>query len=263
MRRLNLLSSLLLIFLAGCQDTVIVPTLANPEAVATGFVLTENAPPTGYETVSFPKIDANLEELPGWRYEMEFEFTGRFASTAREASARTRATVTYQQLNSSRRVVATVQQNLQGEGTLIRYEGVRLGQDAFLVRDGNCLSNAGDDAATLADLSAGDFLGGVDQADSAIQKATINGELVWRYAVLPDAMRLPNVGFGENSRILSLDAELWISPEYDAVVRYYATMEVENVTIFDSSAPVSGTVLIRYDLFAIGELPNINVPNGC
>jgi hypothetical protein len=261
----SLICFLLLLFIAACrpQETVI-PTVANPEAVATGFVLTENAPPAGFDTISFPRIDANLEELPGWRYEMEFEFIGRFARTPREANALTQATVWYQQLSSSRRVIARIQQDLQGESEPIRFEGVRLGPDTFLVRDGTCLTNAGEDAALVADLSAGDVLGGVQTATTASQKQVINGQQVWRYNFELDALVLPrSVTFADDSRILSLVSELWVAPEHNVVVRYYVTMEVENVIAFESPLPVSGSLIMRYDLYDIGVVPNINIPFGC
>jgi hypothetical protein len=237
--------------------------LANPQAVATGIVLTENAPPTGFDTVSFPRIDDNLDEIAGWRYEMEFEFIGRFARTPREASAKTTATVTYHQLDSSRRVIANIQQDLQGESEPIQYEGVRLGPDAFLVTGDSCLSNAGEDAAIVADLSAGDLIGGVETATTAARKQVINGEQVWKYDFDIEALHLPNVTFNDDSRILSLIHELWVAPEHNVVVRYYVTMEVENVNVFNSVLPVSGTLIIRYDLYDIGEIPNITVPFGC
>jgi hypothetical protein len=256
---------LLLLTVSACEpNSDIIPTFASPEAIATGFVLTENAPPSGYDTVSFPRIDAHLEELSGWRYTMEFEFRGRFSGTPREANARTYATVTYQQLTSSRRVSAEVQQDLQGENAPVLYEGVRLGEDTFLVRDGACLSNAAADASALvADLSAGDLIGGVNTATTAAQKQVINGEQVWRYDFALDALRLPNVTLNEQSRILSLVHELWVAPEHNVVIRYYVTMEVEDVIVFASPLPVSGTLIIRYDVTDIGDIPSINVPFGC
>ena len=52
--------------LAGCNQASTpqpLPTLAEPDAIATGLVLTENAPPAGYDTVSFPEIDENIDQL--------------------------------------------------------------------------------------------------------------------------------------------------------------------------------------------------------
>ncbi len=239
------------------------PTRADPAAVATSLVLTENAPPEGFATVSFPRIDANLGNLSGWRAEMIFAFNGVFARTTREAAVQTRATVTYNQIGSARRVIAEIDNDLEAPGDAVRSEGVRLGPDVFLVRDGNCILNAAEDAELLADLSAGDLLGGVQRASSAAEIATINGERVWRYDFTEENLLLPNVGFREDSVILELRRELWVAPEHNAVIRFYVTMEVENVSIFGSTLPVSGTVLLRYDLHEIGSLPNITVPFGC
>jgi hypothetical protein len=41
------------------------------------------------------------------------------------------------------------------------------------------------------------------------------------------------------------------------------TMEVEDVIVFASPLPVSGTLIIRYDVTDIGDIPSINVPFGC
>jgi len=266
MKRIFLLSLLFVFVLGACQqdaDPQILPTRAEPAAVATSLLLTENAPPEGFSTVSFPRIDANLENLSGWRYEMIFAFDGVFARTTREASLQTSATITYNQVGSARRVIAEIDNDLEAPGEPQQSEGVRLGPDVFLLREGSCILNATEDAELLADLSAGDLLGGVREAITSAEIATINGEQVWRYDFAADDLLLPNVGFREDSVILDLRQELWVAPEHDAVIRFWVTMEVENVSIFGSTLPVSGVVLLRYDLHDIGTLPNISVPFGC
>ncbi len=250
--------------LSACTaDDNPLPTLARPDQLPTDIALTENAPPAGFDSVSFPRIDDNLRALPGWRYEMTLRFDGVFARTPRETHLLTQADVRYNQVASARRVVATVDNDLQGEGDPVQYEAVRLGPDAFLVRDEGCLSNAAQDARLAADLSAGELLGGVQQAETAAQKAVINSEEVWRYAFDERDMVLPNVTFGDGSRILSMTGELWVAPQHNAVVRYYVNLEVENITLLDSALPVSGTLLLRYDLYDVGDVPNISVPFGC
>lgn len=260
-----LLALLVLFALAACQpqDPEALPTLAQPEALATANLLTENAPPPGFSEVAFPRIDDNLTRLSGWRYEMIFSFTGVFARTPRETALSTRATVTYDQVGSARRVVASIDNDLESPGDPVESEGVRLGPDTFLVREGTCLSNAGSDAQLLADLSAGDLLGGVQQATTAAEIAVINGEQAWRYDFQLEDLRLPNIQLIEDSRILELRHDLWVAPEHNVVVRFYVTMEVENVILLQGTLPVSGTVILRYDLFDIGVVPNITVPFGC
>lgn len=257
---------LILLSLSACNrsDTPeMLPTVAQPDAVATSFVLTENAPPTGFDTVSFPKIDANLERLSGWRYEMVFGFDGVYARTPRETVSSTEASVTYNQVGSERRVVATIDNDLEGESEPIIFEGVRLGPDVFLLRDGICLPNASEAAEFVADLSAGDVLGGVKEATTAARIERINGEEVWLYDFNYEQIELPNVTFPDESRVLQMTGELWIAPQYNAVVRYYATLEVENVLIFEETLPVTGTIIIRYDLYDVGVVPNISEPFGC
>lgn len=263
MRRLWLLVTILA--LAGCNQATnsdVLPTLANPDAIGTAIVLTENAPPSGFDTVSFPSIDDNLRDLPGWRYEMFFSFDGVFARTPRETGASTQATVNYDQVGSAQRVQASIDVDLEDTSEAILFEGVRLGPDTFLVRDERCTSNT-PEAELLADLSAGSILGGVQDAVSAVRREQINGEEVWLYQFLVEDMILPNVSITETGRILSMIGELWVAPEHNVVMRYNVTLEVENATIFDGTLPISGTISMQYNLFDIGVIPNISVPNGC
>ncbi|MEM9953880.1 MAG: hypothetical protein AAF846_19880 [Chloroflexota bacterium] len=254
-----------IILLGACvpnDDPSLIPTRTNPDAVATGIILTENAPPAGFDTVSFPEIDANLEQLSGWRYQMFFSFDGVFARTPRETGASTQATVTYDQVGSRRLIDATIDVDLEDIEEPIIYEGVRLGADTFLVRDGSCATNT-DSSELLADLSAGQLLGGVNLATTAVQRERINGEEVWLYRFLADDLVLPNVQLGDDSRLLSMVGELWVAPEHNVVVRYILQLEVENATIFDQTLPISGTVNMQYNVFDIGTIPNISIPNGC
>jgi hypothetical protein len=170
--------------------------------------------------------------------------------------------VTFNQIGSARRVVTTIDDDLEEASDPLQYEGVRLGPDTFLVRNSTCV-RGGEQAELLADLSAGDLLGGVRSARTAAQIATINGEQVWKYDFTFDDMALPNVRFNSESIVRSLSGELWVAPQHNAVVRYYITMEVENVGIFQQTLPVSGVLALRYDLYEVGTVPNIAVPFGC
>lgn len=257
---------IMLLALSGCNrnnSLEALPTLAEPNAIATGLVLTEKAPPQGFDTVSFPHIDDNLEALSGWRYEMVFGFNGVYSRTSREATSSTKATVTYNQLGSARRVVATIDDDLEEASDPTVFEGVRLGPDAFLLRDSICLPNADADAQLLADLNAGELLGGVQQASVAPHIERINGEEVWQYNLNFDQIIVPNVTLTEESRVLEMRGELWVAPKYNAVVRYYINLQVENVLILGQTLPVTGEIIIRYDLYDIGIVPNISVPFGC
>ncbi len=58
-------------------------------------------------------------------------------------------------------------------------------------------------------------------------------------------------------------AELWVSPERGVVVRFYVNLSVENVTLLGRPAPVSGSLILRYDTSALGLPNNISIPYGC
>lgn len=251
------------VVLGGCGTSSAIPTLIDIDASATQVVLTQNAPPPGFDTVDFTEIDANLSRLPGWRYDASLIFSGTYTRTTREANAATRANVWYNQVGSARRVVARVSGDLQEAEQDTRYEAVRLGPDAFLVRDGTCLTNAGEDAAVAADLSAGELLGGISFAQAAAQKATINSEEVWRYSFSQDDLVLPSITFAESGGITSVSGELWIAPQHNAVVRFYANIGVDNAFVLGSTLPLTGTVSLQYDLYDVGDVPNISVPFGC
>ncbi|MFN8375861.1 MAG: hypothetical protein U0694_23685 [Anaerolineae bacterium] len=261
-----------LLFLAACDrgsitDPSQLPTAVDPETAPTEFFLTQNAPPSGFSSVSFPQIDANLNLLAGWRYEVTLAFNGVFASTPRETSAEASAQVWFNQLGSARRVLLQTTGELIGQEEDTAFEAVRLGPDAFLVRSGVCLTNAGDDAAAAADLSAGGLIGGVTNAQPTGIHAIINGNLgmeSWQYGFSNADLVLPAIHTAEGGSIaMATQGEIWVAPSQNVVVRFYVTLNVENAIIFDRQLPVTGQVIIRYDLFEMGVAQNISMPFGC
>jgi hypothetical protein len=260
---------LMLSLLGACrrENIVTLPTPITADTAATHIFLTREAPPKGFDTVSFASLDANLNTLDGWRYEMSFEFEGVFARTTRLTSATTTAQVQANNLFSARRVTASIDNDLQAETAPTQLEAVKLGEDAFLLRDGVCNTPASDtpsnEARLASELGVGVLLGGLSSAPVAYKRATLNSEAVWLYTVTSDALVLPNVGKTAESVITLTSGELWVSPSRNVVVRFYATLDVQNVTIFGGTLPVTGILQLRYDLYDVGILPNIGVPFGC
>lgn len=257
---------LLILLLAACtgrrgQQLSDIPTLASPNEAATAQFMTENAPPPGYrESIQFPEIDSTLPGLDGWRYVVTLEFNGIFARTPRETSATARAEVWFNQLASSRRVLVETSGELIGQEEDNSFEAVRLGPDAFLVRENIC--NTGADAETAADLRAGRLVGGVRNATPTGIRATLNGEEAWQYRFGTEDLNLPSIRLAENGT-LAASGEIWVAPAHNAVVRFYVNLDVENAFIFDRQLPVSGQVIVRYDLHDIDIVPNITIPFGC
>jgi hypothetical protein len=267
------LSLLLVLFLltatAACGEIrsrrgeVMIPTLADIDMLATAQIQTQNAPPEGFRgPVSFPRVDQGLTSLPGWRYVVTLEFDGRFSDVPRDTNASATAEVSFNQMAQARRVVVSTSGELLGRDRATAYEAVRLGPDAFLVEDGACLVGAGPDAETAANLTAGELIGGVNQALPFGRQAVLNGQQAWLYTFTTGDMNLPAVELGPNGTIHST-GELWVAPEHNAVVRYYATLDVTHARIFGRALPVDGRIILRYDVYDIGQQFNITTPFGC
>ncbi len=247
------------------QTPADLPTrIPDAETLATNVAATENAPPPGYrETVSFDPVDTNLQRLDGYQYRVELAFDGVFAGTTRPTSAAITATVSANAVASSRRVL------VESEGELLQrpegdvFEAVGLGPDAFLVRGGVCQSNVEEGARAAVGISAGTLVGGARGAAPTGRNEIMNGLQSWEYRFPLENMTLPAVRFAEDTRVTTLNEELWVAPEVDAVSRYYATLELENARLLLNDLPVSGQLRLRYDLTEADVQPNITVPFGC
>ncbi len=253
-----------LLILAGCnrgQNIADIPTPASIEGLGTANALTAVAPPEGFrDAVNFPEVDANLQQLIGGRYLVTLEFNGVFTSTPRTTNAKATAEVWFNQ-SGSRRVVVDVTGELLGK-TDTNFEGVRLGNDSFMVLNKEC-SNTGADTATAAGLRAGSLVGGVKKAIPAGEKATLNGQEAYKYNFTSADLNLPSIKVSEGGTVEATGGELWIAPALNAVIRFYVNLNVTNAVIFDRALPVDGQVIVRYDLYDVGQITNIAVPNGC
>lgn len=238
------------------------PTIAVMDPAATAQFLTLNAPPPGFrDAVSYPEVDANLGALAGGRYIVYLEFEGVFSRTTRETSATATAEISFAQLGSTRHVQVGTSGELLGREDNA-FEAVRLGPDAFMVQNGLCLTE-GTDATTAADLRAGTLVGGVKNATPTGLKATLNSQEAYQYTFTVGDLNLPNVRLGDEGLLEMTGGEIWVAPSINAVVRFYVNLDVKDAIIFDRQLPVSGQVIIRYDLYDVGIAPNITVPFGC
>ena len=69
----------------------------------------------------------------------------------------------------------------------------------------------------------------------------------------------------DEDSFVSIDADLWIAPSLNAVLRYDLTVTTRGVRILSGSEPVSGMLTLRYELDvpSLDARPNISIPNGC
>jgi len=271
MRYLTLLAALcLMISLTACSergrtlDDLPTP-ITDLNAYATALVMTQNAPPERFrEAIRYPRLDDGLADLSGWRGVVSLDFDGVFSGTSRPARGHVSAEIYYNELARARRVLLTTEGELLTSGQSARLEAVRIGRDTYQVTERACAVTTDSASAAVADLGVGALIGGVREARPTGEKQRINGVDVWRYAFLQEALDVsPSVQAVDGTRVNVLGGELWFSPEHEAVVRFYLTLDVENARVFGSQVTVTGLVVMRYDLFDIGIAPNISVPFGC
>ncbi|MBN1202089.1 MAG: hypothetical protein JXJ20_09560 [Anaerolineae bacterium] len=242
-----------------------VPTVADINQLPTSIFLTENAPPPGFGEVAFNPIDANLSDRQGWTYTATGRFEGTFAGTDEPAEGTFEAQVWANELGEARRVVLQIEGvALSPEEKLLTLEGVRLSNDYYIVDNNGQCTVGGDSASVIADLSAGQLIGGVVRAVPTGHQQAIDGMQTWQYTFALQDMRFPAVHVGADSRVTP-EADLWIAPEINAVLLFEATLTVENVRILSAERPVSGTLYLRYELSVtdLDVLPNISIPHGC
>jgi hypothetical protein len=277
MRRVELVGIILIaITLAGCtssrSDSGAVPTVASLDTLPTAMFLTENAPPPGFGVVDFDPIDGRLSEHQGWTYTVTGSFEGTFDDSGQPAQGQVNVQVESNEPGQQRRVVLEVQGSafLQ-DAALLRLEGVRWSNDYYLVDvNGRCTVDQGGQmgGSAIADLSAGQLIGGVKQATPTGHRMEIEGIPAWQYTFTREAMRMPAIHPGPNSTI-TLGADLWIAPQYNAVLTYEVQATVQHVHILwvdqTAASPVSGTLSLRYELNVsqLDVLPNISIPHGC
>ena len=242
-----------------------VPTVAQIDRLPTALFLTQNAPPTGFTEVRFDPIDANLTNLEGWAYRITGSFSGTFTTSVDPASGDFEIDVWSNELGEARRVTLQVRgAALSPDSAGRRLEGVRLSNDYYTVDTNGVCTAGGDSASIIADLSAGQIIGGVRNAVPNGFRQEMGGIPTWNYTFAAADARLPAVHQDANSTV-SITPELWIAPDYNAVMSYDLRLVVENVRILWAEEPVSGTLKMRYELDpdALHNLPNISIPNGC
>ena len=277
MRRVELAGIILIIMaIAGCtsshSDSGVVPTVASLDTLPTALFLTENAPLPGFSVVNFDPIDLHLSEHQGWTYQVTGSFEGTFDDSGQPAQGQFDIQVQSNEPGQQRRVVLEVEGSafLQ-DAALLRLEGVRWSNDYYLVDvNGRCTVDQGGQmgGSAIGDLSAGQLIGGVTQAVPTGHRMDIEGIPAWQYTFAREDMRVPAIHQGPNSTV-TLEADLWIAPQENAVLTYEVKATVQKVHILwvdqATASTVSGTLSLRYELNVsqLDVLPNISVPHGC
>ncbi len=248
------------------------PTVVDLTMHPTNAFLTQQAPPAGYrDLTTLSAIDNTLRAQTGWTYTVSATFDGIYDVTGEAVTGTLSARIQGNEPSQRRRVVIAVESGvfLPYDG-ILQLEGVRFSNDYYIVDiNGVCTADQGGQmvGSEVADLSAGNLIGGVTRAIPTGHQRTIEGLRAWQYTFAADAMQLPAILRRTDSRI-ELNADLWFAPEVNAALLYEVTANVARVHLLwadQTQSTVSGTLYLRYelDIATLGDLPNISVPHGC
>lgn len=267
---ITLLISVML--LAACDrllgdEDIVLPTQASLDfdQYQTAIVFTQNAPPTGFETVAFPQIDDNLITTVYSRFEINLYLENGYYSDTGEPVGQG-----YMRLrvwNDEFNVARHLQMEFLGDvfaGSSSNLDIVRISNDYYMVDvNGVCITDPSV-IAEIANLNAGQLIGGFEFAQPTGRQDTVNGIEVWQYGFDPQYVNRPAVELlADTSAVDLLTGEVWVSPQYNVVVRYGIEMNVHRVRLLFGDREVTGRLRFQYDVFDIGVPPNISIPNGC
>ncbi|MHB8624687.1 MAG: hypothetical protein ACYDBJ_06425 [Aggregatilineales bacterium] len=266
----HILFSITLLFfaLSACTPPPALPTASSISMQQTAVVLTQNAPPPGFQgTISFPQIDAHLSDQPAWDATVQMAFDGVRADdppgNQRPATGTLNVQLFHDELTSARRVLFNAEGAAFGLTDARQLEAVRLGNDYYLVTQGVCGKVTDASSRQVADLSAGGLLGGVGHATPTGARQEMNGLPSWEYIFKSDSVSVPLAHLQPNGSVTVAAGSLWVAPSANAVVRFTLTVNVQNVTLLNATQPVTGQLRETYTLGTVGQLHNISIPFGC
>lgn len=237
------------------------PTQADPNAVGTAIIKTQNAPPPGFETVGYNPVDFNREALPGSFFEVTVNFEGQYTDTGESATGALTMQVWENGVLRTRRVTL----RFLGEalsGTVSRVEAVRFENDYYILDESGICTKNDQVAEDIATLTAGRVVGGFTLALPTGRLDTINGLIGYQYqfaredvvvGIFPTAPSVAEV----------ISGEVWVNPDNDVVTRFGVVLNVHNARILFGEQPVTGTLRYEYNLLGIDLADPIALPNGC
>jgi hypothetical protein len=258
-----LLFTLLLWMLAACdslKQEKTVATQASFEDAATAVVLTALAPPSGFEKLNLPDIDRQINQLPTSRVVIMVSFNGKYDDTDQIAEGK----LYLEAFNNQQAVSRLLDLQFEGDvfsGGASNLQAVRVSNSYYMINpNGVCIKDEAQ-ISDIANLRAGQLLGGVTEAGPTGQRMMVNGLQSWQYGFAPEAIVPPQLQ--TSAELDFLTGEIWFAPEYQIVVRYLVEMNVQAATLLFGNRPVSGRLRYEYNVYDINAPQNISVPNGC
>ncbi len=249
----------------GEDNPTPLPTRFNQsrEEYQTSLPFTQNAPPEGFDTVAFPEIDDNLLTAVYSRFEVNVTFEGFYSDTSEPVEGFMRLEARNDDFNVARQInIEFLGDVFSGEASNL--DVVRLNNQYYMINpNGVCITDEGQ-VAELANIRAGQLIGGVEFAQPSSHVENINGVQAWQYGFDEQFINPPAIQFeGENNELDFLSGAVWVSPEHNIVIRYTVEMNVHRAILLFGEREVTGRIRYQYDVYDIGLQPAISIPNGC
>jgi hypothetical protein len=243
------------------ETPIALPTPANPEAVKTAIIKTQNAPPAGFDSVGFDPIDYHRDELPSSYFEITANFEGQYTETGEDTSGSLKMEVWENGVLRTRRVkLSFIGDALSGGVSNV--EAVRFENDFYLLdANGICTINS-DAARDIATLSASRIVGGFTLAVPTGVVGDVNGYSGYQYGFGKEDLKV-NIFQANPSVVDIVGGEVWIIPEFNVVGRFGVSLNTHNARILFGDKPVTGALRYEYNVSNIGVDTDIALPNGC
>ena len=268
----GLIATILLVsmILAAC-DTILgddaepSPTIFDQsfEEYQTSLPYTLNAPTPGFESVSFPEIDDNLPSISYSKFEVTVTFDGFYTDTSEPVNGFMKLTAWNDEFTEARQIQIEFLGDVFSGGAS-NLDVVRIVNQYYMINpNGVCITDAGQ-VSELANIRAGQLLGGIEFAQPTSNVEEIDGIQAWQYGFDEQFINPPAIQFeSENDEIDYLSGAVWVSPEYNIVMRYTVEMNVHRAILLSGERPVTGRMRYQYDVDILDEPPSISIPNQC
>ncbi len=252
------------LLIAGCTSTLVVPTASSIEMAQTAEYQTQNAPPPGFDEVTqFSQIDANLSALSSSHYTLTLTFDGVFSGSHDKTQGTISAEIYRNELGAARRVILKASGSAFGLDADRNVEEVRISNDYYLVdQNKTCTTVKEPTSHEVADLAAGDLIGGIKKGTPLGVHKKIDAIEAWEYTFLPDDVVPPTIKLADNGTVSIAAGDLWVAPSLNAVLLYNITLNIEN-GFLQGSRQLTGQVRASYKLLDTGAEYNISIPYGC
>lgn len=252
------------------NDDVVIPTEASVDQFATETFLTANAPPQSADIVYFPQIDQGIESTVYARYVVDISFNGVYSDSREPVESTMRVEVWLDEFNARRSVKIIFEGGDVFQGSGGNLDAVRINNNYYMVNPNGVCRTTPEEVQAIANLTAGQLIGGVQEAYTSWKQVEINNQRVWSYSFGAEMLNPPAIQIlnPETGVVDPVSGELWVTFDEanqlpPIVIRYTVEMNVHRAVLLFGNREVTGQMRYEYQVYDIGVPPPISIPNGC